>query len=808
MDKAAPRQVSKQSATFLRHVAKTFGKEIVFVDGMESDGFYRSGNKIYLSTKSSVHHVRVLGHEMLHAMKRQNRASYDKLLKAVSEIATDAQLTGQFKDYFAMDAKMNQKTDAEIAEWIADPANREMILEEMMADLSGNRWAESSFWESVFTKIDAKYGSEQAKGIIAKLRLALVNALNKLMSLVKGGQFKVDTRVAEHLESIREALATGFADYAKAVKDKQVSEDGVGEVKFSGKQTNIDKLKKLMTDREKSKVGKRNADRIVELFNVMPSEKEMAAVAYAGKAKRGWYKNSANALTHLFGSEARRFAGLLAALSPQVSVEVNTRNALRMWANWDSAGRPTDKPSIMRLLGQSVEGSGTEASVMGAWVNNSMEALTTKNLDDLTLSGPKVNSFMLNLVGNWEEVTNDAWVANYALVDQNLFSGTGKSKDGSDPGKGAGYLAMNVKTRMAAKILSKETGVTWTPAEVQETIWSWAKTMLETLDASGETRTAKQLMNDGVITDDLIAATPDFELLFRQEPYAGILRNAGLEQKLNTMPMPKHEDPGRAPFADEKRQGMLDEAARRIEFLQRQRRTNMQISWEAKPGGTTGILPGIFGAPLHVQQQYLADVFAEFDMLQVGKKLGIDFRRTLFGPSAWKGDVAAGAQTILQKIGIVADNMGSVKVDADSRKNLEVAASILGYVLNQEGVYWHYPIYRAPDNHAMYPTGVEVNFGRSLTTAEVAEFYGIVSKLAKHQDWAPANTTTGVRFLNFTSFNDNPAQQFDHAQFRAIIKRAAGRLKSWGDGWRMNDFTFDGDAIENNWKEISEWRRV
>ena len=233
MDKAAPRQVSKQSATFLRHVAKTFGKEIVFVDGMESDGFYRSGNKIYLSTKSSVHHVRVLGHEMLHAMKRQNRASYDKLLKAVSEIATDAQLTGQFKDYFAMDAKMNQKTDAEIAEWIADPANREMILEEMMADLSGNRWAESSFWESVFTKIDAKYGSEQAKGIIAKLRLALVNALNKLMSLVKGGQFKVDARVAEHLESIREALATGFADYAKAVKDKQVSEDGPSRVKFS-----------------------------------------------------------------------------------------------------------------------------------------------------------------------------------------------------------------------------------------------------------------------------------------------------------------------------------------------------------------------------------------------------------------------------------------------------------------------------------------------------------------------------------------------------------------------------------------------
>ena len=145
MDKAGPKEVSKQSATFLRHVAKLFGKEIVFVGGMNEDGFYQSGNKIYLSTKSNINQLRVLGHEMLHALKRQNRASYDKLLEAVGAIATDAQLKAQFKDYFALDAEMNQKTGAEIDAWLAEPKNREMILEEMMADLSGNRWAESSF---------------------------------------------------------------------------------------------------------------------------------------------------------------------------------------------------------------------------------------------------------------------------------------------------------------------------------------------------------------------------------------------------------------------------------------------------------------------------------------------------------------------------------------------------------------------------------------------------------------------------------------------------------------------------------------
>jgi len=253
MDKAGPKEVSKQSATFLRHVAKLFGKEIVFVGGMNEDGFYQSGNKIYLSTKSNINQLRVLGHEMLHALKRQNRASYDKLLEAVGAIATDAQLKAQFKDYFALDAEMSQKTDAEIDAWLKDKANRDMVLEEMMADLSGNRFAESAFWESVFTKIDAKYGSEQSKGIIAKLRLALVAALNKLMSLVKGGQFSVDARVSEHLESIREALATGFADYAKAVKDGQIFEDGAGEAKFARKAAEDRKNRTL--DEVRSRIG-------------------------------------------------------------------------------------------------------------------------------------------------------------------------------------------------------------------------------------------------------------------------------------------------------------------------------------------------------------------------------------------------------------------------------------------------------------------------------------------------------------------------------------------------------------------------
>ena len=231
-DAAPAGHVSRQTAEFSRHVAKLFGKRVVFVEGMPADGFYNHGNTIYLSTTGSVHHLRLLGHEMLHALRSQSKETYAKLLEAVREVVTDAQLKSQFSDYFSQDKDKKDWTDDQITEWLADDKNRDFLTEEWMADLSGNRWTESAFWEDVFTQVEGKYGSEQAKGIIAKLRLALITALNKLKTLVRGSAFAVDGRVGEQLDQIRAALATGFADYAKAVKDGQV-EQGAGATKFA-----------------------------------------------------------------------------------------------------------------------------------------------------------------------------------------------------------------------------------------------------------------------------------------------------------------------------------------------------------------------------------------------------------------------------------------------------------------------------------------------------------------------------------------------------------------------------------------------
>ena len=309
---------------------------------------------------------------------------------------------------------------------------------------------------------------------------------------------------------------------------------GEREVKIPANQAaTLQKALKNLTPEEQAKFRSDTASKFVNILKQLPSKEEFGAASIAGKAKKGWYEGSTQAIVQVFGPDSSRFAALLSATSPQTSVESNLFNALQVWKNWTAAGRPTDRESIVRVMGQSVQGSKGEESVLDAWINNSVRALSAEDPSTVVLSGPKVNSFMLNLQGNVNEVTNDAWMAAFTYVDQNLFSGS--LTKGGDPGKGPGYIAMNARVRETATYLTKITGETWTPAEVQETIWSWAKTLYETAGAKGEKRSAVQLIQDNAITDELIAATPDFRTLFYDERFAPILEQAGYSDQLSQL---------------------------------------------------------------------------------------------------------------------------------------------------------------------------------------------------------------------------------------------------------------------------------
>jgi hypothetical protein len=295
-------------------------------------------------------------------------------------------------------------------------------------------------------------------------------------------------------------------------------------------------ISKNLTEPERNQLRADTIQRVTDAFKELPDTKEIAAAALAGNAKRGWYKEATQAIGNVFGADAPRFTALLAAMSPQTSVEMNFHNALRTFVNWDNAGRPKNPTMIHGIMGDSVLGNNKTDSVLDAWKNNSVRALTAEDPEKLTISGPKVNSFMRNLHGAMGEVTLDAWMASFANLDAGKLKGA-LNKAGDAPGKSATYLGYSAKVRQAADMVSKLTGEKWTPAEVQETVWSWAKSAYEHADAQGGMATIPELVKNKEITDELVRGTSDFHSLFNDYEHSSVLRGskfAGGLDKLST----------------------------------------------------------------------------------------------------------------------------------------------------------------------------------------------------------------------------------------------------------------------------------
>ena len=326
--------------------------------------------------------------------------------------------------------------------------------------------------------------------------------------------------------------------------------------------------------------------------------KKIAAMASAGIAKKGWYEDTSVALRTVFEDDTEQFAALLASTSPQISVEGNLENALNIWNGWLKAGRPTDRNEIIRIMGDGVnktplENRGFDAleklsqklelplgsedqmiasirtfqeaspqnadlvkrkSVMDAWVPNSVRSLSGRKGDPIRLSGAKVNSFRQNIMGETTEVTQDTWQGKAVGVIQKVFGGSRRKfeMERTRPSvagdkkytvtdelgyKSPGYIASSALHRQAADILTKSKAVPgkWTGAEVQETVWSFVKAVMEQRGAAGELRTIPEIIKDTENLEKSIANVPDFAILLNSGRYSEILTDAGYGEQINRL---------------------------------------------------------------------------------------------------------------------------------------------------------------------------------------------------------------------------------------------------------------------------------
>ena len=435
--------------------------------------------------------------------------------------------------------------------------------------------------------------------------------------------------------------------------------------------------------------SQKNIEAAERLLGVLPPAKEMTALAKVGGAKRGWYRASTQALVDVFGDDAPRFSALLAATSPQTSVESNLANSLNIWKNWTAAGRPTEREAILDIMGASVQGDKGRDSVLGAWENNTVTALGTNNpadikldLDSIRLSGAKVDSFMRNLSDDVYKFTNDAWMANILGVEQSLFQGGGKGPPG--------YHVVSAYGRQVGNSIGL------TPREMQETAWTAGMALLEGAKSRGIPVTE---MVDKLTRKDILA-TPDFATLFQEPGTRKILSEAGYGSKVDKLKA--FNFPPDQPLTKAERKDAL-KAAQRLQELAQIRKADSTVKtltmkdyeavvnniFEAVPGRSTGVLTGLADAPENVRKNYSQQAFKALtdqrgvDILNKG--VGLDTGRTLRGQGMYIDDTGVPQYNPSANAPTVSQLTASGNLTKPDQDRLQAVANLRGGLLAQEG---------------------------------------------------------------------------------------------------------------------------
>lgn len=155
-----------------------------------------------------------------------------------------------------------------------------------------------------------------------------------------------------------------------------------------------------------------------------------------------WY-DDARAFAAILDSDVARAAGIIAALSPNQSWPVNRRMAAEFYDGRRNVHTTNNVNKALAILG------GAEPlSVLG---------------------GPKVRAFYANIMGldSAEAVTIDRHAI---MVCEGRVMRDAELKAHFGVRKNRQYVSEYVS---AAKILSKETGIHMTPAQVQAITWVW-----------------------------------------------------------------------------------------------------------------------------------------------------------------------------------------------------------------------------------------------------------------------------------------------------------------------------------------------
>ena len=469
---------------------------------------------------------------------------------------------------------------------------------------------------------------------------------------------------------------------------------------------------------------------------------KLRKLAKEGAAGRFWYENSSKAILDVTGGDkkdAENLVSLIALYSPNAQVPSNTTMALTAYYQWKAnrainAGFGDADRKAEQLL--------REGEV---W------------------SGIKTNSFYQNLM---EEIDPSKNLAENATMDMWMALAFDYGMKSLDQGPKYKFSEREIQ------LLAKELG--WKPHQVQAAIWTAMKGRVDPIRNEIKDREIELGIGEYVTDIDKKTGKPVKKYVIKKDrkyDHYKFVHKMGMEYGL------KPED--------------IEES--KYDFSDALKERFVQISWEATPGRTTGVLPGIFDAPIDQKMEYLTEVYRALTTPEgkdlIAEAVGLPSGTNVLGFSAWEGEIGAGAQTFLPAPIGGAGKARAIKETA--KELLDLAASARGLILNQEAVVYHTPMY---DDALIRHNGQDLITNRALTEDEMRTLYKALIDKFDTKEIAPGYTANGARMLNFV---------IDNKVFRKGVEDIINELnKDFGGGIvRLKSYRSDGNYLSNNWKE-------
>jgi hypothetical protein len=712
-------------------------------------------------------------HEAYHGLSDDKRATLNTALRQLFR----EDKTNEFKQVFDYtDAQLDEEIPAFMVQAISKRAD---FWEELRAKMGNAEFAEVakailSKLNQILTGARSEYGDEFVNTYItdvAKARDLLTTAYAEAM---QEQGLTPDAAVTGDVMMARRAKTEKFGDYEVATaKDGSLTvfgdsdairaampEGTVGRVTKEGVVFTNAAAPRVRAALEGRNIAYSRGGQVTEKlpmkdgkylgapekFNTpgkIPTlRKILRQLADEGAPGRYWYENSSREVLKMVGgdvNEARKFVALLAIYSPQAKVDANSTFALRAWAQY-KAGQPISVKT------------------------GDMDKKAKNALDDVDAfwSGEKTGNFFFNLL---REIDPSTAGKQGATIDMWMMR-AGQYE--TDAPTATQYSFMENETNRLAQELG------WEPQQVQAAIWVAMKARMENKGVKKETE-----------------RTSEKKGWIKFVPGKG---GKGKERVI--IDKQKHRDNWlKYSFAHDVTKDDTQQA--KFDFGDGLKRHIGQVSFEARPGRTTGVLPGIHDAPYAQQVEFQQAVQRAFldeqgnDLLAM--RLGLLVDNDILAPGVWQGEISPSTQLGVAMAPAKGD-AGKTNVDPAQAKALNVYAAVAGLVARQEGVGWHRPFYSSTKRDA---NGLDIKVGRPLNPREVADLEAAVGQWMAdngHEGWqdqfAFISSPSGIRLVNFGIITNEKL----HAD---ILRVAESVLPDADAQW----FASSGDMMTNNWKE-------